>query len=341
MAGPMQERLIFLIGAPRSGSTLTARMLGAHSQVFAPAEPHLMPPLAHLGFHDRVDRAPYDPIITQIGLREFVALLPGGEEDYLAALRLATDHLYGRALEPTGCTRFLDKTPAYALVLDFLTRLYPEAKYLVLTRHPLAVWSSVIDSFFDGDAVAAHRHNPILERYVPAIARFLRERPVPLHQLQYEKLVHDPEAEMRAVCDYLELDFEPGMIEYGKQEGGQAHTARGLGDPMTVARETRPTTASVDKWTRALAAHPERLAQCREIVARLTDPDLAAWGTPGPELRRSLAALEPREVGPSRMRLTRHALERRVLVGLRRNIHHNALGRLVRRIRAACDVLLR
>ena len=40
----MQERLIFLIGSPRSGSTLTARMLGAHSAIFAPPETHLLTP---------------------------------------------------------------------------------------------------------------------------------------------------------------------------------------------------------------------------------------------------------------------------------------------------------
>lgn len=337
----MQDRLVFLIGAPRSGSTLTARMLGAHSQIFAPIEPHLMPPLAHLGFHDKVDAAPYDPVITQLGLRGFVALLPEGEADYLDALRAATDHLYERALTPSGRARFLDKTPAYALVLDFLTRLYPEAKYIVLTRHPIAVWSSVIDSFYDGDHETAHAHNPILERYVPAIARFLREGRVDLHHLRYEQLVQDPETEMDAVCRFLGLPFEPSMVDYGERGDAAAPVARGLGDPVTVSQETRPTTASLDKWSKALAENAGRLAQCREIVARLTDPDLQAWGFSGPELRKALVELPPAAAGPSKARLTRHALERRLLVGVRRNIHHNALGRLVRFVRAGCDVLLR
>ncbi len=337
----MQDRLVFLISAPRSGSTLTARMLGAHSQIFAPVEPHLMPPLAHLGLHDRVDAAPYDPVITQLGLREFVGLLPKGEQDYLDALRAATDHLYECALAPSGRSHFLDKTPAYALVLPFLAKLYPDARYIVLTRHPVAVWSSVIDSFFDGDHRAAHAHNPILERYVPAIARFLREKPVNLHPLRYERLVEEPEREMSAVCEFLGLPFEPGMVDYGEQQEAPVQTSRGLGDPVTVGRETRPTTASVDKWAAALARDEGRLVQCREIVARLTDPDLESWGTPGPELRAALAAIEPRKAGPSKLRLTRHALERRALVAARRNIQHNALGRLVRLVRTGCDVLLR
>jgi hypothetical protein len=337
----MQERLVFLIGAPRSGTTLTARMLGAHPDVLAPPEPHLMPPLAHLGFHERVEQAPYDPVITQIGLREFVAGLPGGEADWLDGLRRFTDHLYARALEPSGRRIYLDKTPAYALVLEFLAKLYPRARYVVLTRHPMAIWSSYVDSFFDGDALAAHARNPVLERYVPAIARFLRTRPVPLLHVRYEELVRDPEKHLREICEFLGIAFDPRMIAYGDAEGSTRPVAAGLGDPVTVDREKRPTTQSVGKWAAALAADPARLAQCREIAARLADEDLAAWGVSGAELRSSLAAIAPASAGPGRARLTRYALERRVLVALRRNIHTNALGRLVRRVRTLCDVLLR
>ncbi len=335
----MQDRLAFLIGAPRSGSTLTARMLGAHSAIHAPSEPHLIPPLAHLGYGERVEKAPYDPIITQIGLREFVGLLPGGEADWFAAQRAMTDRLYEGVLTPSGRSLFLDKTPAYALVLDYLAKLYPEARYVVLTRNPMAVWSSVIDSFFDGDHEAAHRHNPVVERYVPAIARFLRERPVPLLHVRYEEIVQAPEEQMQKVCDFLGLSFEPGMVDYGSSDAPAGPATRGLGDPVTVAKETRPTTRSVDKWAKGLAGNPGRLAQCREIAARLTDPDLATWGYP--TLRQELAAIEPTDAKPRRAKLTRYALERRMLVMLRRNIHTNALGRLVRRVRDACDLLLR
>jgi hypothetical protein len=341
MESAMHERLVFLIGAPRSGTTLTARMLGAHPAVLAPPEPHLMPPLAHLGFDERVEQAPYDPVITQIGLREFVTGLPAGEQDYLDGLRRFTDHLYERALAPSGRRIYLDKTPAYALVLDFLAKLYPGAKYIVLTRHPMAIWSSYVDSFFAGDAAAAHARNPILERYVPAIARFLRERPVPLVHVRYEELVRNPEKHLREICAFMGVEFTPTMIQYGDAERLARPATAGLGDPVMVDRQKRPMTESVGKWAAALAADPVRLRQSREIAARLTDEDLATWGLAGAELRRSLAEIAPAAAGPSRAQLSRYALERRLLVALRRNIHTNALGRLVRRVRTLCDVLLR
>jgi Sulfotransferase family len=335
----MHERLVFLIGSPRSGSTLTARMLGAHSAVYAPAETHLLTPLAHLGLYANVEKAPYDPIITRQGAHELVRMLPGGEEDYLAALRACSDTIYERLLAASGRQRLLEKTPAYALVLDFLAKLYPKAKYLVLTRHPLAVWSSYVESFFDGDHEAAHLNNPLLERYVPAIARFLRERPVPLLHLRYEQLVREPDAELRRVCDFLGLAFEPGMVEYGR-ETPAPQAAAGLGDPITVAKEQRPTTRSVAKWAAEMADAPGQLEQARGILERLLDEDLETWGYPRAEILAQLDAVAPSGRRKSRS-WNRYAIERRLLVRLRKNIHHNAFGRLVRRIRFVTDVLLR
>ncbi len=336
----MDERLLFVIGPPRSGSTLLARMIGAHSRVHAPAEPHLLTPLAHLGYYETVERAPYDPVISQGAIRELVAALPGGERDYLAALRAYADSLYGRVLEASGKGLLLDKTPAYALVLDFVARLYPRARYVVLTRNPLAVWSSYVQSFFDGDHESALRFNPILERYVPAIARFLRDSPVAIHRVRYEELVAEPETHMRALCGFLGLEYEPGMVDYG-EAGALVTTARGLGDPITVAREKRPTTRSLARWAEEMAGQPAKVEQAREIVARLQDEDLATWGFTRGALQAELAAVPEAAAPRRRARLTRHALERRLLVRLRRNIHHNALGRLVRGVRTACDVLLR
>jgi hypothetical protein len=337
----VEGRLLFLIGPPRSGSTLLSRMLGAHSAIHAPDEPHLLTPLAHLGYHARVERAPYDPIITQLAVQELVKALPRGEAGYLDAIRGLTDSLYAQLLEPSRRRMLLDKTPAYALVLDFVAALYPQARYLVLTRQPMAVWSSYVESFFDGDHEAAHRHQPLLERYVPAIARFLREQKVRIHPVRYESLVRDPESEMARVCEFAGIPFEPAMVDYGSGEAGAQASARGLGDPTTVARESRPTTRSLAKWAQELTGQPEKLDQCRRILASLADEDLETWGYPRREIEAELDAIDPAGTRKAQPALTRYALERRLVTRLRRNIHQNALGRLVRRIRFACDVLLR
>jgi hypothetical protein len=337
----VEDRLLFVIGAPRSGSTLLNRMLGSHSKIHAPEEPHLLTPIAHLGYYASVEQAPYDPIITRGAARELVKALPQGEADYLRALRAYTDEIYAKLLEPSGRELLLDKTPAYALVLDFVARLYPGARYIVLTRHPMAVWSSFVSSFFDGDHQVAHDHNPLLERYVPAIARFIREAPVPHIHVRYEEMVSEPESQVERICDHIGIPFEPDMVNYGEREGGSTQSKRGLGDPMTVAKEKRPTTANLSKWARELSGQPEKIAQCESILARLADEDLEIWGHSRKQITAELAAIDPDGPRIPRAKLTRYSLERRLAVRLRRNIHHNALGRLVGKIRFACDVLLR
>lgn len=337
----MQDRLIFVIAPPRSGSTLLTRMLGAHSSVHSPVEPHLLTPLAHLGYYAKVERADYDPIIAQQGIRAVVESLPQGESQYLDALRAYTDSVYRGLLEGSGRQRLLDKTPAYGLVLDFVEKLYPSARYVVLTRNPMAVWSSYVNSFFDGDHAVAHAHNPLLERYVPAMSRFLRETRVDHYHMRYEELVQAPGEEMQRLCKYLDLPFEENMVEYGRSEGGQTESKRGLGDPVTVSKESRPTTTSVARWVDDYAGQVEGLALAHQILVKLTDEDLGTWGFSRADIEADLARVDtgatPRRTRP----LTRYALERWLIVRLRRNIHHNALGRLLRKVREACDILLR
>jgi hypothetical protein len=271
----MQDRLLFVISPPRAGSTLLQRMLGSHSQVFTYPEPHLITPLAFLGFHDLVDKAPYDHINAAEAIKNFVAGLPRGEDDYLDALRAYTDTMYGRMLAASGKRYFLDKTPAYALILPFLTRLYPDARYVVLTRHPLAIASSYANSFFAGDWHAATDFNPIVNRYVPAVARLLRNPPQRLLQVGYEKLVRDPQPELARLFAFLDLENEPRAVEYGRH---YAPARQGLGDPITVDENSRPVETSIDKWVTELANDPRKLELASEIVATLDAEDVQLWG---------------------------------------------------------------
>lgn len=336
--GDVQERLIFLVGAPRSGTTLLARILAAHGEVLGRAEPHLLTPLAHLGFYGRVDKAPYDPFNAEQAIRGFVADLPRGEQDYLDALRAYTDALYGRMLATRPDKKyFLDKTPAYALVLPFVARLYPRAHYVVLTRHPIAVLTSYVTSFFDGDYEVALAHNPILARYVPALATFLRERPVRLHHVRYEEFVRDPEAGFRSLCEAIGLPFAAGAIEYGRSGEG----FEGLGDPTGVARHARPVTSSVARWAADVTADPATEALVRRLVDELDPDDLATLGYPRDSILAAMDAARGAPAPGKRRIPLRYALERRLLVALRRDIHQNALGRALKRLRFALDVVLR
>jgi hypothetical protein len=332
----MEDKLIFVIGSPRSGSTLLQRMLGAHSAIFTCPEPHIMAPLAHLGYYHTVEKAPYDHLRGVEAIRGFVEQLPNQEADYIDACRAYTDILYERRLKP-GTQLFLDKTPANALVLDFITKLYPQSKYVVLTRHPVAIFSSYANSFFDGDYQAAQDFNPLLNRYVPAIARFLRGKPCYFVHIQYEQLVKNPEVEMGKVLSFLGLPFEPSIIEYGTQKFEE----KGLGDPVSVNRHTKPMTKSVSRWAQELAADQTKLTLMQNIIDSLNPDDLKTWGYPCETIFKPLEKVTGPPQKLKKPPLDRFQIERKILTRLRRNIHNNAFGRIVKKVRFYCDVLLR
>jgi len=335
----MAEKVFFVIGSPRSGSTLLARMLGSHSQIQTRGEPHMLTPLAHLGYYEKVDKASYDAVLAAESIREFVSELPGGERDYIEACRAYTDTLYGRYLDQhPDKALFLDKTPAYALILDFMARVYPDARYVVLTRHPLAIFSSFAESFFDSDYQAALDYNPICERYVPAIAKFLREAKTPQYHVVYEDLVADPEPVLKEIFEFLGLEHEPDAVDYGKH--GSA--GKGLGDPIGVKKYSRPSTASIHKWAAEIAGNPQRMELCRGIVDRLAPEDLALWGHPLETIWQPLEEAGAAGATPKPKKLDRYRLQRKLIVNLRKMVaRSDGLRKLLGRLRLATDVLLR
>jgi hypothetical protein len=335
---PVEQRLVFLISTPRAGSTLLMRILNATSQIWSRPESHLIPPLAHLGFWETVEKAPFDQLQAQQATREFVRDLPGGEADYYAACRAYLDTLYGRMLETaTGGERyFLEKTPANALVLPFLQKVYPNARYIVLTRHPAAIFSSYAQSFFDGDYEAAVRFNPVISRYVPAMARFLREKAAPTLQVSYEGVAAAPEEQLRKISEFLDIPFEPEALNYKRKA-----VAEGLGDPIGVAQHDRPVTTSIEKWASEFAASPVKYKVVATQLAGVAPEDLATWGYPVEGLWEPMRQANPTAWKEKKKQWDRWAAQRRILVWLRRDVNNRPLGRLLRKIRFFCDVLLR
>jgi hypothetical protein len=344
----MQDRMLFLISAPRSGSTLLQRMLGSHTQIFTYPEPHLITPLAYLGYHDLVDKAPYDHINAAEAVRSFVAGLPNMEADYLDAVRAYTDTLYGRMLAPSGKRYFLDKTPANALVMPFLTKLYPRARYVVLTRHPLEIASSYANGFFAGDWRAANTFNPVVNRYVPAIARVLREPPLHLCQVDYARLTREPETQLARLFAFLELDHQPDAVNYADHfpRTGHAHThAPGRGDPYTVDHNRRPIPSAPGGLRHELAASERARTVATQIVAALDPEDVRTWGFEHAELLAgvtSSAVTAPAAGRPKRQSGNRsYRLQRRILLALKKDIRRRPHGHVLERIRYYCNVLLR
>jgi len=270
------EDLILVLSPPRSGSTMLQRILGTHSQVLAHPEPHVLTPLAFQGVFHQVERAAYNHRVAAGALREFVESLPRGEEDYLDACRAYCRELYGRARMAAGKRYFVDKTPNYAdTILPFIARLLPKARFVVLARHPVAQIASHANTFHGGDFQRSQFQRDIPGTFVPPLAEFLRQRPVPITHLRYEDLVTEPEAVVRRLLADLDLDFEPACLRFGEA----AHVNKTYGDP-NILRHKAPVQDSLHRWADDLVGRPDRERVCRDALRPIAPDDLAVLGYP-------------------------------------------------------------
>lgn len=259
--------MIFLVSQPRAGSTLLQRMLHAHPDVHSTSEPWIMlPPVFALKSSGLT--ADYDAKLASRALRLFVSDL-NGEQIYWSAVRRSARFLYNAALRRAGKRVFLDKTPRYYFILPELGRVFPQAKFVVLFRNPLAVLASVLDTwvedrpsqlrFFRNDLVSA-------PRLLVAGLKELGNRAVPV---QYESLVESPESVLRRLCGFLELGYCEQMVRYGDAQQAQWK----LGDQGTVYEQRRPIPSRTSRWKEILGRSSLWASWGHEYL-RLLGPDL-------------------------------------------------------------------
>lgn len=280
------DDLIFLIGLPRSGSTLLQRILSGHAAIHSVAEPWLM---LHPVYATRASGfdAEYDATLARQGLEDFLGGLDNGADRHDDAVRAYAHTLYAAARAGRGRPLFLDKTPRYWYILPDLKRLFPRARFIYLLRNPLAIAASVLRTWFDGDmaALAASTHARDLDDGPRAIADAIGRLDAHDHVLRYEDLVADPERTLRAVCGFLNIDFDAGMLDYGRRP----RLAGRHGDAVSIERHARAVTDYRDTWESYLADR-DRQAFARDYLVRLGAPTLDAWGYPADALLTRIAA---------------------------------------------------
>ena len=334
------KNLIFVFSLPRSGSTMLEMMIESHSKVCGSAEPHVMVPLRYVGYYGHARQADYDIINSSLGLREFVERLSNREEDYLDACRAYAGTLYCKAMtQKSESLYFVDKTPPNVLEWQFITRVFPSASYVVLTRHPVAIFHSFVDTFFMGNYALAQREENVLQSYLPAVAEFLREATTKKISLAYESLVQDPENQMRRLLKWLGLEYEPSVVAYGRNE----RTFTSVGDMMGVHHYDRPVRTLANRWISALKTDEHRLNVARDVVSQLKEEDLITYGYQknhlfdGLDTERSSCAATG---NPGRW-FSWYLAKRRMYFILRSLVHRTFLGVFLKKIRYFSDVLLR
>lgn len=209
-SGFPDESPIFIIGMPRSGSTLLERILSCHSQIEAGGELPIMPRL-----HERLRR--------EIGENypERIVQMKPSELQELGAWYVARSRDYRTTYKP----RFIDKLNANWFHVGLIRLMLPNARILDIRRNALdCCWSNYKMLFAEGHVAANDmRHIARFYRdYVRLVAGIEKASPGGILRVQYEELVDDIEAVARRIFDFLGLEFEPACIDFHLAEGAVA-----------------------------------------------------------------------------------------------------------------------
>jgi hypothetical protein len=237
------QNLIFLISQPRAGSTLLQRIFAGHPDIHTTAEPWLMlHPIYAL--RAKGHTAEYNATLAHTALEDFSNTLEGGQKQYLEALRRMGSYIYTSACQEAKKSYFLDKTPRYYLIIPELAEIFPNAKFIILLRNPLAILASLLHSRVKDHWVLLARYKLDLltaPKLLIEGMEYLQDRAAIGY---YEQLVTNPEDTVRKICDDISVTFYPKMINYGDQEALSGH----MGDSTRIDKRKRPTTESLNRW---------------------------------------------------------------------------------------------
>lgn len=120
---------------------------------------------------------------------------------------------------------FLDKSPPYVYIYPKLVEMYPHAKYIILLRNPAAVLSSYANTFAITDYNIINRYEAVMEyqyshnhmtQGFEALCHALEHPGTNRHVIRYEHLVSDPESVVAELLNYLELEIDSSIINYGE-----------------------------------------------------------------------------------------------------------------------------
>ena len=197
---------IFIVGLPRSGSTLIEQILASHSQVEGTQElPDVEAMAARLGGHaDRPSASAYPDILAALSAAEFNAL---GDE-YLQRTRVH---------RKTPAPFFIDKMPNNFAHIGLIQLMLPNAKIIDARRHPMGCCFSAFKQHFAAGQAFTYSLVDLgryYRDYVELMAHIDAVLPGRVHRVTYEHLVADPEAEVRHLLAHCGLPFEDACLRF-------------------------------------------------------------------------------------------------------------------------------
>ncbi|MFL2892451.1 MAG: tetratricopeptide repeat-containing sulfotransferase family protein [Candidatus Pelagibacter sp.] len=186
---------IFILGMPRSGTSLLEQIISTHSEVFGAGELNTMPKIFY--------EANWNEKTNPEELFKFV------RREYLSNIEKIQ----------TSKRLLIDKMPFNFFSVGFILNSIPEAKIIHMSRNPMAVcWSNYRSNFFDNIGMDyAHKLESIAEYYIiyNEMMNFWREKyPMSLIEVDYDKFVLDYETNSKSVIAKIGLNWENQILKF-------------------------------------------------------------------------------------------------------------------------------
>jgi tetratricopeptide (TPR) repeat protein len=202
---------IFIVGLPRSGSTLLEQILASHSAVEGTQEladiPRIVMDLQGRGRDAQRDDPRYPAVLAQMRA-----------EDYR---RLGEKYLSDTRVYRSGKAHFIDKMPNNFRHVGLIHLILPNAKIIDARREPMACCFGNFKQLFAHGQEFAYSFDDIA-RYYRTYLELMRHwdavLPGRVLRVQHEDVVDDLEGNVRRILDYCGLEFEPACVEFHKTE---------------------------------------------------------------------------------------------------------------------------
>jgi len=274
------KNLIFLLGLPRSGTTLLQRVLTAHSEVASIAEPWVLLPLVTC-FDAQITRSVYGHTVLERAIADMKFECGHFQLQYDNHIRSFVNEIYSSL---RGNKKyFLDKTPRYYLIAEELHRLFPDAKFIYLFRSPIDIYDSVIETFYKGRLYGLpFNYMDVTEGLNLLCKPFEQSRSA--HKVSYEDFCADGESAVAHMCNYLEIEYQPEILTRFSQvkfSGKLGDSKQGLQDKIKNPRK---------------AQQPISIIRRRLYAQWLGNISELAWGVSGYKRDNLLSQLESRPV---------------------------------------------
>jgi tetratricopeptide (TPR) repeat protein len=209
--GSQRRDPIFIVGLPRAGSTLIEQVLASHSQVEGTMELADIPRLVQR-LQGR-EAAPRYPAV----LRE----LSAGKLRQLGEQYIADTQVFRAGKAGASHPYFIDKMPNNFRHLGLIQLILPRAKIIDARREAFACCFSNFKQLFAAGQEFTYDLEDIARYYrgyLELMAHWDTVLPGRILRVQYEELVADLEGHVRRLLDYLELEYEPGCLEFYRNE---------------------------------------------------------------------------------------------------------------------------